>query len=312
MEGKRAGTFDWRMLLVFGVVVAAVAGFMAGYFVGSANQPETLSIVDDYGRSVKLSGPAERIVSVSPTPTEILFAVGAGSNVVGVDDYSDYPAEAANLTKVGSYTLNLEVIISLNPDLIVCSDLVPRSQLDQLATQQGIPYFIFATRTMEDVYKDIRLAGGLTGHTTEADELVTDLQTRVNAITSKTLAANVTKPRVVIEYSPLWTYGPGSFGDDLIRLAGGEKLDHNASNEYPELTSEFIIAQNPEVIVSTIGPMTTTTESEIAGREGWSGISAVAGDNIYSIDDNLLSRYGPRIVDGLEQLAEMIHPELFS
>ena len=312
MEGKRAGTFDWRMLLVIGVVVAAVAGFMAGYFVGSANQPETLSIVDDYGRSVKLSGPAERIVSVSPTPTEILFAVGAGSNVVGVDDYSDYPAEAANLTKVGSYTLNLEVIISLNPDLIVCSDLVPRSQLDQLATQQGIPYFIFATRTMEDVYKDIRLAGGLTGHTTEADELVTDLQTRVNAITSKTLAANVTKPRVFIEYYPLWTYGPGSFGDDLIRLAGGENIAANASNEYPELTSEFIIAQNPEVIVYTIGPMTTTTESEIAGREGWSGISAVAGDNIYSIDDNLLSRYGPRIVDGFEQLAEMIHPELFS
>ena len=312
MEGKRAGTFDWRMLLVIGVVVAAVAGFMAGYFVGSANQPETLSIVDDYGRSVKLSGPAERIVSVSPTPTEILFAVGAGSNVVGVDDYSDYPAEAANLTKVGSYTLNLEVIISLNPDLIVCSDLVPRSQLDQLATQQGIPYFIFATRTMEDVYKDIRLAGGLTGHTTEADELVTDLQTRVNAITSKTLAANVTKPRVFIEYYPLWTYGPGSFGDDLIRLAGGENIAANASNEYPELTSEFIIAQNPEMIVYTIGPMTTTTESEIAGREGWSGISAVAGDNIYSIDDNLLSRYGPRIVDGFEQLAEMIHPELFS
>ena len=312
MEGKRAGTFDWRMLLVIGVVVAAVAGFMAGYFVGSANQPETLSIVDDYGRSVKLSGPAERIVSVSPTPTEILFAVGAGSNVVGVDDYSDYPAEAANLTKVGSYTLNLEVIISLNPDLIVCSDLVPRSQLDQLATQQGIPYFIFATRTMEDVYKDIRLAGGLTGHTTEADELVTDLQTRVNAITSKTLAANVTKPRVFIEYYPLWTYGPGSFGDDLIRLAGGENIAANASNEYPELTSEFIIAQNPEVIVYTIGPMTTTTESEIAGREGWSGIRAVAGDNIYSIDDNLLSRYGPRIVDGFEQLAEMIHPELFS
>ncbi|OGS43265.1 MAG: hypothetical protein A3K76_05645 [Euryarchaeota archaeon RBG_13_57_23] len=312
MEGKRAGTFDWRMLLVIGVVVAAVAGFMAGYFVGSANQPETLSIVDDYGRSVKLSGPAERIVSVSPTPTEILFAVGAGSNVVGVDDYSDYPAEAANLTKVGSYTLNLEVIISLNPDLIVCSDLVPRSQLDQLATQQGIPYFIFATRTMEDVYKDIRLAGGLTGHTTEADELVTDLQTRVNAITSKTLAANVTKPRVFIEYYPLWTYGPGSFGDDLIRLAGGENIAANASNEYPELTSEFIIAQNPEMIVYTIGPMTTTTEAEIAGREGWSGISAVAGDNIYSIDDNLLSRYGPRIVDGFEQLAEMIHPELFS
>src|SRR4030067_384972 len=312
MESRKAGAFNWKMLLVTAVVVAAVAGFMAGYLVGSAKQPETMSIVDDYGRNVKLSGMAERIVSVAPTPTEILFAVGAGSHVVGVDDYSDYPGETANLTKVGSYTLNLEVIISLNPDLIVCSDLVPRAQLDQLATQQGIPYFIFATRTMEDVYKDIRLAGGLTGHTTEADQLVTQLQTRVNAITSKTLAANVTKSRVYIEYYPLWTYGPGSFGDDLIRLAGGENIAANASNEYPELTPEYIIAQNPEIIVYTIGPMTTTTEAEIAGREGWSGISAVADDEIYSIDDNLLSRYGPRVVDGLEQLGEMIHPELFS
>ena len=312
MESRKSGAFDLKVLLVIGVVVAAVVGFMAGYFVGSASQPETLSIVDDYGRNVQLSGVAERIVSVSPTPTEILFAIGAGSQVVGVDDYSDYPAETANLTKVGSYTLNLEVIISLEPDLIVCSDLVPRAQLDQLATQQGIPYFIFATRTMEDVYKDIRLAGGITGHTTEADQLVSSLQTRVDAVTSKTLAANVTKPRVYIEYYPLWTYGPGSFGDDLIRLAGGENIAANASNEYPELTSEYIIAQDPEVIVYTIGPMTMTTEAEISGRAGWSGITAVATDNIYSIDDNLLSRYGPRIVDGFEQLAEMIHPELFS
>lgn len=312
MESGSSGTSVWKIVAVVLIVVAAALGFISGYLVGSANQPSTMSIVDDYGRTVKLTGTAERIISVSPTPTEMLFAIGAGSHVVGVDDYSDYPAEAANLTKVGSYSLNLEVIISLDPDLIVCSDLVPRSQLDQLATQHGIPYFIFATRTMEDVYKDIRLAGGLTAHTTEADALVTELQTRVNAVTNKTLAAGVSQPRVYIEYYPLWTYGPGSFGDDLIRLAGGKNIASNASSEYPELTSEFIIAQDPDVIVFTIGPMTTTTGAEIASRSGWNAISAVENDEIYSLDDNLLSRYGPRIVDGLEQLAEIVHPELFS
>lgn len=312
MESRKAGAFDVKMLAVIGVVVAATVGFTSGYLIGVAKQPETMSIVDDYGRTVKLSGVAERIVSVSPTPTEILFAIGAGSQVVGVDDYSDYPAEANNLTKVGSFTLNEEIIISLNPDLIVCSDLVPRAKLDKLAIEQGIPYFIFATRTMEDVYKDIRLAGGLTGHTAEADQLVTQLQNRVNALTNKTLATGVSKPRVYIEYYPLWTYGPGSFGDDLIRLAGGTNVAANASSEYPELTAEFVIAQDPDIIVYTVGPMTTTTETEIAGRQGWSGMSAVVDDKIYSMDDNLLSRYGPRIVDGLEQLAEMVHPELFS
>jgi iron complex transport system substrate-binding protein len=230
---------------------------------------------------------------------------------VGGDNYSDYPAEAKSLPQIGSYTLNIEVIMSLKPDLIVSSDLVPRAQLDQLEAQ-GVPYFIFATRTMEDVIKDLRLAGSLTGHSLEAESLVAGLQARINAVTNKTLAAGVEKVRTYVEYYPLWTYGPGSFGDDLIRLAGGINIAANASSEYPELTPEFIIAQDPQVIVYTVGPMTTTTASDFATRSGWSITFAVSHDKIHSIDDDLVSRYGPRVVDGLEQLAEIIHPELFT
>jgi len=297
--------------MVIAVVASSVVGFSAGYVLGGAQKKVTLSIVDDYGRTVELHGVPQRIVSVAPSPTEILFAVGAGSQIVGVDNYSDYPAEAKSLPQIGSYTLNMEVIMSLKPDLIVSSDLVPRAQLDQLEAQ-GVPYFIFATRTMEDVIKDLRLAGSLTGHSLEAESLVAGLQARINAVTNKTLAAGVEKVRTYIEYYPLWTYGPGSFGNDLIRLAGGVNIAANASNEYPELTPEFIIAQNPQVIVYTVGPMTTTTASDFATRSGWSNTFAVSHDKIYSIDDNLVSRYGPRVVDGLEQLAEIIHPELFT
>jgi iron complex transport system substrate-binding protein len=297
--------------MVIAVVASSVVGFSAGYVLGGAQKKVTLSIVDDYGRTVELHGVPQRIVSVAPSPTEILFAVGAGSQVVGVDNYSDYPAEARSLPQIGSYTLNTEVIMSLKPDLIVSSDLVPRAQLDQLEAQ-GVPYFIFATRTMEDVIKDLRLAGSLTGHSLEAESLVAGLQVRINAVTNKTLAAGVEKVRTYIEYYPLWTYGPGSFGNDMIRLAGGANIASNASNEYPELTPEFIIAQNPQVIVYTVGPMTTTTASDFATRSGWSITFAVSHDKIYSIDDNLVSRYGPRVVDGLEQLAEIIHPELFT
>jgi len=292
-------------------VASSVIGFSAGYVLGGAQKKTILSIVDDYGRTVELHGIPQRIVSVAPSPTEIMFAVGAGSQVVGVDNYSDYPAEARSLPQIGSYTLNVEVIMSLKPDLIVSSDLVPRAQLDQLAAQ-GIPYFIFATRTMEDVFKDLRLAGSLTGHSLEAEALIAGLQARVNAVTNKTLADGVEKVRTYVEYYPLWTYGPGSFGNDLIRLAGGSNIAANASNEYPELTPEFIIAQNPQVVIYTVGPMTTTTSSDFAARSGWSNIYAVSHNKIYSIDDNLVSRYGPRVVDGLEQLAEIIHPELFA
>ena len=297
--------------MVIAVVASSVVGFSAGYVLGGAQKKVTLSIVDDYGRTVELHGIPQRIVSVAPSPTEILFAVGAGSQVVGVDNYSDYPAEARSLPQIGSYTLNMEVIMSLKPDLIVSSDLVPRAQLDQLEAQ-GVPYFIFATRTMEDVIKDLRLAGSLTGHSLEAESLVAGLQARINAVTNKTLAAGVEKVRTYVEYYPLWTYGPGSFGNDMIRLAGGVNIAANASTEYPELTPEFIIAQNPQVIVYTVGPMTTTTASDFADRSGWSITFAVSQDKIYSIDDNLVSRYGPRVVDGLEQLAEIIHPELFT
>jgi iron complex transport system substrate-binding protein len=311
MASKSGSAFDWKVWMVIAIVASSVVGFSAGYVLGGAQKKVTLSIVDDYGRTVELHGIPQRIVSVAPSPTEILFAVGAGSQVVGVDNYSDYPAEAKSLPQIGSYTLNMEVIMSLKPDLIVSSDLVPRAQLDQLEAQ-GVPYFIFATRTMEDVIKDLRLAGSLTGHSLEAESLVAGLQARINAVTNKTLAAGVEKVRTYVEYYPLWTYGPGSFGNDLIRLAGGINIAANASNEYPELTPEFIIAQNPQVIVYTVGPMTTTTASDFADRSGWSITFAVSHHKIYSIDDNLVSRYGPRVVDGLEQLAEIIHPELFT
>ena len=278
--GSTKSDMSTKMLwMTLAVTVTSILAFTGGYFVGALTNEtsKAFTIVDDYGRAVTIDGIPQRIVSVAPTPTEIIFAVGAGGQVVGVDDYSDYPAEAANLSKVGSYTLNIEAIVALQPDL----------------------------------FKTIRLAGVITGHVSEADSLASALSERVDAVKAKTLAPNVTTPKVYVEYYPMWTYGPGSFGDDLISIAGGINVAHNASSEYPEVTNEYIIAQNPEVIVYTTGVMSTTTKYSIVTRPGWENISAVETDHIYSIDDNLLSRYGPRIVDGLEQLAAIIHPELF-
>jgi iron complex transport system substrate-binding protein len=313
MESFKKGLSTKGIWIALAVALTAIFAFTGGYFVGAMTNEgsKVFTIVDDYGRAVTIDGTPQRIVSVAPTPTEILFAVGAGDQVVGVDDYSDFPAETVNLTKVGSYTLNTEAIVALQPDLIVAGDLVPRAQLEQLATQ-GIPYVLFADRTLGDVFKTIRLAGVITGHVDDADQVATELSERVDAVKAKTLAPNVTTPKVYVEYYPLWTYGPGSFGDDMIGLAGGINIAHNASSEYPEITNEFIIAQDPEIIVYTTGVMSTTTNTSIASRPGWENITAVETDHIFSIDDNLLSRYGPRIVDGFEQLAAIIHPELFS
>lgn len=309
---KTVGNKGYMTWIALAVVVSSVTAFTGGYYAGAiTTDGESILLVDDYGRTIKLDSIPERIVSTAPTPTEMLFAVGAGDLVVGVDTYSDYPAEVANITKVGDYTLSIEVIISLQPDLIISSDLVPISQLE-LLEDQGIPFVILATRTLDDVLKDLRLVGILTGHVDEANELVDELEDRIEAVTSKTQAIDLVKPRAYLEYYPYWTYGPGSFGDDLIAMAGGINIAENTSSEYPMLTSEFVIAQDPEIIVYTVGYMTTTTADEISSRPGWDVITAVSEGDIHSMDDNLLSRYGPRIVDGLEDLAALLHPDLFA
>jgi len=302
----------WTVLVV---LLTGLFAFAGGYFVGATmtEQDEGFTIVDDYGRTVTLDGIPERIVSIAPSPTEILFAIGAGSQVVGVDDFSDYPAETALLPKVGNYYLSVEAIVALQPDLIVGGDLVPLAELEQLSAQ-GIPYVLLADRTLEDVLKTIRLAGVITGHVSEADQVADELAERIDAVKNKTLADGVSMPKVYIEYDEfmgLWTYGPGSFGDDLIMAAGGENIAHNTSSEYPMVESEFVIAQNPEIIVYTTGPWSTLSEDTYLNRSGWDTIVAVQNGDIYGLDANLLSRYGPRIVDCLEQLAGVIHPELF-
>jgi iron complex transport system substrate-binding protein len=185
------------------------------------------------------------------------------------------------------------------------------AQLAQLE-EKGIPYIILAARTLEEVFKDIKLVGLMTGHIDDASALVSGLEARVAAVTAKTSDVNLTKPRVFVEFYPMWTYGPGSFGDDMIKLAGGTNIAANTSSEYVPVTDEFVIAQDPQVIVYTVGSnYNGTTPTTISSRPGWSGVSAVASGKMYSVDDNLVSRYGPRIVDGLEALAKILHPELF-
>ena len=315
MGSSRTSPSVKRIWTVLGVVLTAIIAFSSGYLVATVTQNEAVgfSVVDDYGRTVTLDGIPERIVSISPTPTEILYSIGAGPLLVGVDNYSDYPDEATLLPKVGdAFELNTEVIIALKPDLIVCGDLVPL-QLSQLSETQGIPYVLLADRTVEAVLKTIRLAGIITGHVDEADQLADGLSDRVDAVTAKTLAANVSKPKVLVEtwsYEGLIsTFGPGSYGDDIIALAGGTNIAKNAANEYPTIESEFVIAQNPDVVVYT---MSSTTKETITARSGWEDVTAVQQGHIYAIDDDLVSRYGARLIDGLEELAAMVHPELFS
>ena len=306
------------LLVVLIAAVSVVGGFSAGYVIGQASSGISsggLTIVDDYDRIVVLKdGYAKKVISIAPTPTEILFAIGAGNLVIAVDKYSDYPSEATVLPKIGdAFSLDTELIVSMKPDLVICGDLVP-SGIDALENN-GIPYMIVAARTVEDALDSIKLVGYATNHSVQAETLVASLKARMQAITNLTLAPSVDHPKIYLEYdcyeSDYYTFGPGSFGNDLIRLAGGTNIGEGLLSEYPAVDDEFVIGANPEIIIYCANPWTSVTKETFSNRSGWDQIDAVTADSIFSIDVNLVARYGPRLIDGLEQLALIIHPELF-
>jgi len=278
--------------------------------------PSALSLTDGLGREVHLASPAQRIVSLAPSTTEILFAVGAAQQVVGRDSYSDYPEAVKGIADIGSTygTLNTEAIVALQPDLVVAAGINTPEQIKALE-DLNIPVYAFANpRDFEELFQQLRLAGQLSGHPAEAGALVESLSARVNAITEKVRRATAS-PTVFYEIDGTdpgkpWTTGPGTFMDTLIRLAGGQNIGAGLSDPFAQLSAEEILRQDPDFILLGDTKFGVTLES-VGQRPGWANLSAVKNGRVFAFDDDLASRPGPRLVDGLEALARILHPELF-
>ena len=275
--------------------------------------PESMSVVDDAGRTVEVVKNPQRLVSLAPSNTEILFALGLGDKVVGVTDFCDYPEEAKAIEQVGTYfEPNIEIIFSLSPDLVLAITSLPEviAKLEEL----GVPALILDPSDLEGILADIQLVGQATGAETEAEALVSELRGRIAVVTEK---AGEAKERVRVfceidatDPSKPWASGPGSFMDAMIHLSGGTNVAADADSPWPQLSAEEIIAKDPEIIILADSKYGVTAES-VGERPGWDVITAVKEGAIYDIDDDLISRPGPRIVDGLETVAKIIHPELF-
>jgi len=273
---------------------------------------------DGLGRTVKLSGPAQRIVSLAPSNTEILFAIGAGPQVVGRDEFSDYPAQAKSLPSVGGSMGNYsnEQIVALKPDLVLAAGINTPDQVKSLESLGLTVYYLSNPDTLEGMYKNLQIVAQLTGHEDDANKLITSLKARVAAVDAK-MATATNKPIVFYEVdatdpSKPYTYGPGTFGEALITEAGGVNFSDAAgiTDQYPQVSLEQIVKTNPQIIIlgdSAYG----ATPAAVNARAGWGTVAAVQNGMIFPFDDNLVSRPGPRLVDGLEQLAKLLHPELF-
>lgn len=277
--------------------------------------PVALTFTDGLGREISWNGPAQKVISLAPSNTEILFAIGAGSQVVGRDNLSDYPAEAANVTDIGSSfeALNTELIVSLKPDLVLAAEINTPEQVKQLEDLGLTVYYLKNPLTLEEMYGNLEIVAQMTGHETETATLIESLKARVAAVDEK-IATISSRPNVFYELDATdpakpYTAGKGTFITQLIERAGGQNIAADIDG-YPQLSLEQVVAADPAFIILGDAAYGVTPES-IASRPGWENLSAVKNNQVFPFDDNLVSRPGPRLVDALEELAKLLRPELF-
>jgi iron complex transport system substrate-binding protein len=315
----RAGVRSLGLNLLL-AIVSACGGLTSSPTSGPSGSPQAASpatastaptqspitVRDDAGRVVTLAAPPKRIVSASPSTTELAFAVGLGDEIVAVDKFSNYPPEAISRTSIGSYTdPDLETMLGADPDLVLATDVHVAKLLPALE-KQGIPTVVLSAKNIEGVLLNLLLLGRVAGDEAQADKVVADLRTRIAAV--ETRVAGSDPVSVFYELDPtLFTTGPGTFIDDVIRRAGGRNIASATTEQYPQLSAEEVIAADPAVILLADEAAGVTPEA-VGARSGWAKLSAVTNGRVVVIDPDIGSRPGPRVVDALELIAATLHP----
>lgn len=243
----------------------------------------------------------QRIVSLAPSITENLFALGVGEQVVGVTSWCDFPEEALDKTIVGdALNLNVELLLSLEPDLVVGDSTLVQSHLELLG-ELNIPIFVLAPTTVSEVQESLIELGEAVGNKAQGVQLAEAMQLRLSELTSG--IERESKPRVFMEIwnEPLMTVGPGSFMDELIVLAGGENIAGDSPTPWPTFSEEVVIERDPEVVI-----LTSYNLEEALSRPAWQVTTAMQNGDVYEVNPDLYSRTTQRLLDALEELIEIL------
>lgn len=275
-----------------------------------------ISITDDLGRVVTLDAVPQRIVSLAPSVTEILFAIGAGPQVVGNTKFCNYPPEAANLPKIGGFSassISIEAIIGLEPDLVIAGTTRQQPIVEQLEAL-GVPVVVLDPTSFDAVYANILRVGTLTDTSTKAEQVVASMRDRVAAVTDvvATIPAD-TRPSIYWEVfnDPLITTGSNTFIGQMIELVGATNIFADASQDYPAISPELVFERNPQVILGPDSQGELLTVAALSKRPGWADIQAVRDGRVYTLDEDIVSRPGPRLAEALELLAVTLYPASF-
>jgi iron complex transport system substrate-binding protein len=266
---------------------------------------------DMLGRDVTLSAPPARIVSLVPSVTETVYALSAEDTLVGVTDFCDFPPQARRKPRVGGMVSpSLEAIVALRPDLVIATTEGTREDAVTQLTRLRVPVYLVAANRIADVTALIGRIGGLTGRTAAAESLVARLERRIDGV--KKAVAALGRPRVlyVLWPEPLIVPGRNTIVTEMIQLAGGQSLTADDADSWPRYSLEAAVAKRPEVILlANHGAGTGAIAAETWRR--LTDLPAIRAGRLRSVNGDLMHRYGPRVVDGLEQLARAIHPEAF-
>jgi iron complex transport system substrate-binding protein len=268
-----------------------------------------LAVTDQTGRRVDLTAPPGRIVSLVPSVTETLFTIGAQDRLAGVTDFCDYPPAARTKPSVGGMVSpSLEGIVALRPDLVVATTAGNRHEtFDQLARLK-IPVYLVNPTTISDVLDLVGRLGSLTGRAEEADRVLARLRERIQAVSARVAGRPRPRTLYVLWPDPLIVPARGALVSELIRLAGGDSVTADGGQGYPRYSMEAALARNPEVIL--VASHDATRSPLVQSKwERFTEVPAVSAGRLHVVDGNLMHRYGPRMVDGLEELARLLHPE---
>jgi len=270
-----------------------------------------LSVVDQTGRTLTLSAPPRRIVSLVPSVTEVLYAIGAEDLLVGVTDFCDYPPEAKRKPHVGGMlSPNLETLVTLKPDLVVATRSGNTEETFDQLKRLGIPVYLADPTTVSDVLRLVSNLGELTGHRDGAAAVDKDIERRIEAVRDRVAGRPLPRVLYVLWPEPVIVPGRGALVSELIALAGGDSVTADGADGYPRYSLEAAVARAPQVIILA----DRGTGLDTLAREKWGrlrSLPAVKAERLFSVDGNLMHHYGPRVVDGLELLARLIHPEAF-
>lgn len=275
-----------------------------------------VTIKDAIGKEVVIQSRPEKIVSLIPSNTEIAFGLGLGNEVVGVSDYDNYPAETADIEKIGGMEFNVEKIISLSPDIVLAhasSAHNSEAGLQQLRDAGIAVLVVNDAKNFDQVFESINMIGTASGNKEEAEKLVADMKAKLEDIKEKAKGIkDEDRKKVFVEVSPapdIYAVGANTFMDEMLKMIHADNVI--TEEGWPKMDPEAVIEKNPDVIITTHGYYTEDPVGNVLGRDGWQDITAVKNKQVIDVDSNKVTRSGPRIVEGVELLAKAIYPEVF-